>query len=350
MTDTVEALIVGGGLAGLALADRLHRAGTSFKLVEARSRLGGRILGHGEDGASFDLGPAWFWPGQPRLAALAKRFALPVFEQYAEGAALFEDRSGQCSRIEGYAPMQGSYRIDGGMGRLIDALAACLPSGCVMSDTPIDRLEQRGDMIEAHCKESLVIAARQVVLALPPRLAASRIAFSPALPEAATSEMRGVPTWMAGQAKILALYDEPHWRHDGLSGDGISHIGPMVEIHDASPLAGGPSALFGFVGVPPHIRLARRDEVLAAARAQLVRLFGSRLAKPRALLMQDWADERWTAIEADHTGPDHHPAYGRPSVLEGLWEGRLHFASSEMASGFGGYLEGALEAAEALRL
>ena len=37
-------LIVGGGLAGLSLADRLCQAGVDFMLVEAQDRLGGRIL------------------------------------------------------------------------------------------------------------------------------------------------------------------------------------------------------------------------------------------------------------------------------------------------------------------
>ncbi len=39
-----EVLIVGGGLAGLSLADKLSREGVDFLLVEAQNRLGGRIL------------------------------------------------------------------------------------------------------------------------------------------------------------------------------------------------------------------------------------------------------------------------------------------------------------------
>lgn len=59
-------LIVGGGLAGLTAARLLHRAGVEFKLLEARERLGGRILSvdaTGEpSGDGFDLGASWFWP------------------------------------------------------------------------------------------------------------------------------------------------------------------------------------------------------------------------------------------------------------------------------------------------
>lgn len=58
-------LIVGGGLAGLTVAHRIHRAGINFHLLEARPRLGGRILSVDASGQTsvdgFDLGPSWFW-------------------------------------------------------------------------------------------------------------------------------------------------------------------------------------------------------------------------------------------------------------------------------------------------
>ena len=63
-----DTLIVGGGLSGLALAAKLQKAGQSFLVVEAAERLGGRILTKDVGDAGFDYGPAWFWPGQPRLA------------------------------------------------------------------------------------------------------------------------------------------------------------------------------------------------------------------------------------------------------------------------------------------
>lgn len=67
--------IVGSGLAGLSVARRLHRAGMSLQLFEARERLGGRILSADAAGApsddGFDLGPCWFWPEiQPATARL----------------------------------------------------------------------------------------------------------------------------------------------------------------------------------------------------------------------------------------------------------------------------------------
>ena len=78
-------LIIGGGLAGLALAEQFENAGFDYLLIEARERLGGRILSQQINGSAFDLGPAWFWPGQPRMAKLVSRYSLDVFDQYSDG-------------------------------------------------------------------------------------------------------------------------------------------------------------------------------------------------------------------------------------------------------------------------
>ena len=79
-------LIVGGGLAGLTAARLLHQAGIGFLLLEARDRLGGRILSSDASGQAsddgFDLGPSWFWPGmQPAMGNLVSDLGLPSFPQ-----------------------------------------------------------------------------------------------------------------------------------------------------------------------------------------------------------------------------------------------------------------------------
>lgn len=341
----MKTLIIGGGLSGLALAEMLDARGQAFELVEARRRLGGRILTQRVGGAGFDLGPAWFWPGQPRMAALVARLGLARFDQYATGALSFEDAQGQVQRGRGFASMEGSWRVAGGLGALVDALAARVPDNSLRLGAQVVALEHGAGGVTATLADGAQIGADRVVLALPPRLAA-QIAFAPALAEAAVSALQGVPTWMAGQAKAVAVYETAFWREAGLSGDATSRHGPMVEIHDASPAQEGPFALFGFIGVPPH---HRRDEAALRGQilAQLVRLFGAGAAQPRALLLQDWAFDPFTACAADHAPLYAHPDYGMPAALAGLWGGEVIFAGSEMAAQFGGYLEGALEAAEA---
>jgi monoamine oxidase len=159
--------------------------------------------------------------------------------------------------------------------------------------------------------------------------------------------MGSIPTWMATHAKVIATYDHPFWRDAGLSGDGISQRGPLVEIHDASPATGTAGALFGFVGVPAPIRRAGEYDLIRLAVEQLVAMYGSNAAQPVDVLVQDWAQEVLTATADDENEqPLQHPPYGTPASLANVWDGKLRLASTEMAPGFGGYLEGALEAAE----
>ncbi|MEL6952882.1 MAG: FAD-dependent oxidoreductase [Pseudomonadota bacterium] len=340
----MQTLIIGGGLSGLALAESLEALGHDYHLLEARDRFGGRIMGERVGEGVYDMGPAWFWPGQPRIAALIARLGLRKFDQYATGDLSFEDESGRVQRGYGFASMEGSWRLEGGLRQLTDALAARVPQTRRSLNAKVVRLENGPAFCRAVLEDGSAYEAERVVLALPPRIAAG-LTYSPALPERATEAMAGVATWMAGQAKAVAVYDAPFWREAGLSGDAMSRRGPMVEIHDASPISGGPFALFGFIGVPPVAR-ADEDRLKQAVEAQLVRLFGDKAAAPRALFIKDWAFDRLTATAADAAPQLSHPAYGLPTALRGLWDGRVIFAGTEVAASFGGYIEGALEAAE----
>ncbi len=348
LVKKTDILIVGAGLSGLALADQLVQGGRDVTVLEARPDVGGRILSVQYADKGFDLGPSWFWHGQPKIAALIERFKLTQFDQFAQGDVLAEDSEGPVQRGAGFASMEGSLRLDGGIGQLTNALVDAVGRNRVFCDTLVQSVTF-GEKITVTCDTPIgtkQITANKIVLALPPRVAVSSIEFDPPLPQASLNAALDVPTWMAGHAKILAIYDDPIWRDAGLSGDAMSRRGPMVEIHDASSAEGGPYALFGFVGFPPPIRAQHRDEVLDAARDQLQRLFGPAAGDPKELIMQDWAFDEFTSTDADHVPLQGHPAYGRPAALGPLCDGRLFFGSTEMATTNGGLMEGALEAAE----
>lgn len=337
----VETLIVGGGLAGLSLAYLLHQAEKPFTLIEARERLGGRIKGFEANGQSFDLGPAWFWPGQPRIAKLIAEFNLKTFEQFSKGAAVYEDEQGRRQTAHGFASMAGSFRLDGGFVKLVNVLRQQLPSEQIRLSHPLEKLWYQ-DKIFTAVTPNATYTADRVVLAVPPRVAGQMIEFEPPLPKNATTE---IPTWMAGHAKAVAIYDTAFWRRDDLSGDGASRVGPLMEIHDASPNDGSIGALFGFIGVSVDQR-KDADDMHQAILDQLGRMFGAKARSPKELVLADWAFEPFTATHLDHPPLYAHPKYGMPRALDGLCDGRLVFGSTETAPEFGGYLEGALEAAE----
>jgi monoamine oxidase len=338
---SADVAIVGGGLAGLALAERLLRAGVACAVFEARARFGGRIAALDAPGGRVDLGPSWFWPGQPRLARLIADLGLRAFPQYSVGEILFEDAQGIVHRGQGFASMEGSFRVEGGMLGLIEGLLSRLPADCLYPSSPVQEVEAGG----IRLIDGRRCVAQHVVLALPPRLAAG-LQFEPALPGDALSSLTDIPTWMAGHAKFVAVYKNAFWRDAGLSGDVMSRRGPLAEIHDASGEDGHPAALFGFLGVPAPYRAGQARQIEAAALGQLARIFGPEAAHPLRTVLQDWALEPLTATQADQIPPPAHPAYGLPASLARLWNGRLHLAATEVAPAMGGLLEGALTSAE----
>ncbi|MEM6606769.1 MAG: FAD-dependent oxidoreductase [Pseudomonadota bacterium] len=341
----MKTLVIGGGLSGLAVADGLQASAQEFLLIDARDRFGGRMETACAGETRFDLGPAWFWPGQPRMASLVSRLGLTKFAQFATGELVYEDEHGHVRRGLGYSSMEGSWRIESGFTALTDAMEQRISPQSKMLNAHVKRLEFRKERCAAILGDGREVSSDQVVLAMPPRIAAN-IEFSPKLPASSYAYLRAVPTWMAGQAKVVAVYQSPFWRDSGLSGDAMSRRGPIVEIHDASPTTGGPYALFGFVGIAPQARL-NKEALREAAVDQLVRLFGEDAAEPTALFVKDWATDPLTATPLDAAMAQAHPAYGLPSSLRGLQHGRLIFAGTEVAPHYGGYLEGALEAAEA---
>ena len=351
-----ETLIVGGGLSGLYAATRLLRQGRDFLLLEGRGRLGGRILSEAPENQpgsnaplAFDLGPTWFWQDQPRMARLLAELELESFQQFTHGDSRYEDpqRGVQSFRNSAMAPV--SLRVAGGMARVTEALAARLPSERLKLSSPVTGLTKTAATLQATFQTGAggqVIEAERVLLALPPRLALRSIEISPALPEALSSALAAIPTWMAGHAKVVAVYDRPFWREQGFSGHAFSHIGPAMEIHDASPPE-GPGALFGFLGIPAEQRRGIAPEALrAAASAQFERLFGPEAARPKALLLKDWIEDPLTATADDLAPLTSHPRYGLPGAAQDIWGGQLVFCATEAASHQGGFLEGALVAAE----
>ena len=206
------------------------------------------------------MGPSWYWPAsQPRMPALVRELGLRAFPQANTGALMWEESATECIRYEGGAPADGSMRIHGGTAALIDSLAAEIPAERVLLGHRVTALRQmpQGISVEANAAAGPDIAceARIVICTLPPRLLAQTVEFDPPIPEAVRNRWTGVPTWMAGNAKFVAIYEHAFWRDAGLSGEGRSRVGPLVEIHDACD-EHGLAALTAFIGTPP-----RRAEV-----------------------------------------------------------------------------------------
>ena len=83
---TVDVLVIGAGLAGLAAARRIAATGASVAVIEARDRVGGRTEGGATaDGTPIELGGQWIGPTQHRMYELVAELGLETFPTYNEG-------------------------------------------------------------------------------------------------------------------------------------------------------------------------------------------------------------------------------------------------------------------------
>ncbi len=93
MITAADVIVVGAGLAGLTAARVLADVGRSVIVLEARDRVGGRVVGHPiGDGKIVEMGGQWAGPTQDRILALAAELGVPTFPTYDEGAKVLHFR------------------------------------------------------------------------------------------------------------------------------------------------------------------------------------------------------------------------------------------------------------------
>lgn len=337
-------IVAGAGLSGLTAAVDLAAAGHEVRVVEARARVGGRLMTAAPvAGGRFDLGATWHWDGQPHVRALAERFGIAPFPQPGSGAVLYEQRGVPPRPVA--APMAPAWRFAGGAQQLCDRLAECLGAGRVLLEHRVVSVAAGTSGIDVGLAgpdgpvgTATVDAA---VLALPPRLALQDVAFTPELPAGHLAAMAATPTWMGEALKCVAVYDTAFWRRAGLSGSAFSEVGPLAEVHDASE-PDGPPALWGFVALDPDWRDLAPAERVPAVLEQLARLFGPEGADPVSYFERDWSADPNTCEDEHSHGP--FVAFGHAALRSPLWNGRLVWAGTETADRGGGHMEGAVVA------
>jgi monoamine oxidase len=445
----VDVAIVGAGLAGLTAARRLHQAGHSVAVIEARDRVGGRVwnhpLGHGR---VSERGGTFVGPTQDRVLALARELRVATFPVYDTGRSVyvadghrqtFSDRGpfgsappdpqiaaelativlgldqlstsvpvhapwsapdavkldsqtlqsyldgkGTSRRFNaltgaalravfgaeprevsllfalfyiaasGDATHPGTFqrnfdtrggaqqsRLRGGSQVLPLKLAAALGDRVVLG-SPVRRISQhRGGVTVSS--DRVTVRARRAIVAVAPTLA-GRIAYEPILPFE-----RDQLTQRYGQGtltKVAAVYDRPFWREQGLTGFAVDTGFPISIAFDDSPPGARPGVLFGFVGGDNARRYARLS--LRARRAavleQLTRYFGPSARHPREFFETSWSQEEWTrgcpvGIPAVGSFATYGPHLRAPV-------GRLHWAGTETATFWNGYMDGAVSSGE----
>ncbi len=113
----VDVLVVGAGIAGLVAAREVARKGRSVLVVEARKRVGGRVLNHHltkkkHGGQVIESGGAFIGPTQNHIAQLAQELGVPTFLEYNTGNSVYV--SSTIGRLEypGTVPPDPTILVD----------------------------------------------------------------------------------------------------------------------------------------------------------------------------------------------------------------------------------------------
>ena len=438
----VDVVVVGAGISGLVAARELRRAGRSVLVLEARDRVGGRVLNHTLGGGSvIESGGAFVGPTQDHVLALLDELGIATFKEYDQGENVYVSKGValrytgtippdptilpdaaklqlQLDTLAGQVPVDAPWRapralewdaksfdtwlrentvnpatrnlllswlqplvgadpaemsllfilwyvatagnadnpgtfersastgggaqdsrVVGGSGLIPLRLAGQL-GDAVALEAPVRRVEAGATDVTVTTDRGSVAAGR-VVVAVPPPLAAA-IDWSPALPPLHAQLLHRLP--MGSLMKCDAVYDRPFWRDAGLSGQGLIDSGPVRVSFDNSPPDGSVGVLLAFVGGSTwrdwgNRAAAERRQGILAAFAQVV---GPQALSPIDYVEHDWTHEAWST-----GGPT---AVAAPGVITGYGDrirephGRVHWAGTETATYWSGYMDGAVSA------
>ena len=230
-------------------------------------------------------------------------------------------------------------RIVGGPQAVAERLAAELD---VRLGSPVRGLRQDEHGVVVTSDGGAVVA-EHVVLAVPPALY-GRIDLEPALPGPRAQLHQHMP--MGSVVKTHTVYEEPWWRGLGLSGQAVSAHQPVGVVFDNSPADRPGGVLLGFL----EGEHARRASALGpAARRRLVEdslvaFFGVRARTSIGYVEHDWCHEPWSGgAYGGRFTPGGWTTFG-PTLRQP--HGRIHFAGTETATVWNGYLDGAVSAGE----
>lgn len=231
-------------------------------------------------------------------------------------------------------------RLVGGVQPLCQKLADELDPQ-VHFESPVLSINQTGQDVIVHSTTGEYHAHR-VVVAIPPILA-GEITYYPPLPFQRQELARQMP--MGSVIKYVAIYEQPFWRKKGFSGEAFSDIGPCVTTFDGCTSLGTPALVtFSDGAVAREYALCTPEERKQAVLGQLVQFFGTEASQPVAFAEQNWLAESWSrGCYAGIMGPGVMTRYA-PSLA--LPHGRIHWAGTETATEWMGYIEGALQSAE----
>ncbi len=342
-TKPKDIIILGAGLAGLCTAYLLKKNNIDSKILEARNRIGGRILSIKRPGeAKVEMGATWLGKKHRNLIDLLQSLDIDIFPQVLGKTAVYEPISTSPPQIVRLPPNdEPSFRIKHGTSSLIDALAAHILQEQIYLNTQVQSIETDGRQLILNTSKKQ-FRCDLVISTLPPALFFDSVKTSPSLPSELIELGLGTHTWMGESIKVALRYKDAFWQKNNLSGSIFSSVGPIPEMYDHSDYENKYYALMGFLN-GAYYNLSK-EERLQMIMIQLKKYYGEIAEDYLSYEELVWVHEKHTSVPySRHVLP--HENNGHPLYQASYLQDRLFFAGSETSSQFGGYMDGAVSSA-----
>jgi monoamine oxidase len=453
--ESVDVAIVGAGLSGLSAAKNLIAGGKSVVVLEARDRVGGKVLNKPlKNGGVTEVGAEFVGPTQDRVLATIAELGLETFHVYNTGSSVWyrdgvrttyvpdpatgglppiddvqllqvatligeidqyaseinvsapwshpqaaywdsitlaqwvdlhvplpdakllletfsravfaaetreisflyvvayvasagdESNPGNLSRLISVDNAAQEQRVVGGTGLIPQGLARVVGSNKIIFNAAVSAVTKQRDGSYKVVSKAGTVKAKKVVIALGPVLM-RRITFTPALPNA--RQQLNKKMFMPAIGKGIAVYDSPFWRTDeDLNAQVISDKGATKVTFDNTPEGDTPAfgAIMGFILGDDMRALDSKTpaQVQEAVVSAYVNCFGQKAKNVTDFVLQRWDLEEWSkGGPVAVAGPGVIQQYG--PALRAVVDG-IHFAGTETAEYWTGYMDGAIRSGE----
>lgn len=340
-----KVVIVGGGIAGLTAAYLLKMKGVDALVLEASSRLGGRILTKKVNALSLELGATWVFQDET-LKELINELGLQIYPQFLSGNALVKYSPTMAIQQESTERLMNGtiyHKVEGGTSRIIEVLENKIGKANIKLDAKVKALNFREDDVVITLSDGHEFLTDKVILALPPKSINEEVEFLPDL--GAKNLLESTHTWMGESSKFSVAMDDDYWRKKGLSGFIYSNYGLIREAQDHSSSDGSTFGLVGFLSVDDELKedFEKRKQLVIAELNDLLGIQGENILAYDDCL---WG-KSFTTKNGDNYNQDlmAHQFNGHSFYLKSYYDNRLLFIGAETSSTHPGYMEGAVRSA-----
>ena len=346
-----KVIIIGAGMSGLVAGYELTRAGHDVIILEARNRVGGRVLTLREpfsDGHFAEAGAARIPPDHDLTLGYADHFGLSLVPFYPQSNYFVNAANGNQTLIPAIDyindPPWGGFPFDrkdfvkirDGSDKLPQSFADRLAEQIHLS-TPVESIEQNADGVIVRVSGGTEFTADRALCTVPlPVL--NRIQFTPSLSDEKIEAISGGYNY-APSTRVFMQFANRFWESDGLNGWGNTDW-PEEIWHPTWDREGIKGILMSYMY---YGRADELDQMIEEDRIQQVlnrldSVFPGAYDHLESGVSHSWALQEWSGgAWASPTG-DQDEAL---AAHIGAAEGRIHFAG-EHASDNHGWMQGAL--------